>query len=318
MSQHTFSLLAADEPPPVSVQNAGGGSPLLLVADHAGVASPRALGRLGVAASEWQRHIAWDIGIAGLARLLSDALDATLIRQNYSRLVIDCNRPLDAASSIPEIGEDTPIPANAGLDETIKAARAREIFWPYHDRIEAELDGRRAAGSATTLIALHSFTPVFKGAKRPWHAGVLYNRDVRFAHRLLALLKAEPGLLVGENAPYAVGDASDYTVPVHAERRGLHHVLVEIRQDLIADEGESPRIPLRRRFARLEFRRETTFQNLHRGRRDICECAKSRPHRHVSVLRRRRRGRNSHAVLRAMGAQRGRYPDRIHRRAARL
>src|ERR1700722_7846192 len=169
-------LLGPDEPAPVSVHNANGKSPFLLVADHAGNLIPRALGRLGVAESELQRHIAWDIGIAGLGRLLADALDATLIQQNYSRLVIDGNRPLDAASSIPEISEDTSIPANAGLDETIKAARAREIFWPYHDRIEAELDGRRAAGSATTLIALHSFTPVFKGAKRPWHAGVLYNR----------------------------------------------------------------------------------------------------------------------------------------------
>jgi len=228
-------LLAADEPAPVSVHNADGKSPFLLVADHAGNLIPRALGRLGVAESELQRHIAWDIGIAGLGRLLADALDATLIQQNYSRLVIDCNRPLDAASSIPEISEATSIPANAGLDKTIKAARALEIFWPYHDRIEAELDRRRAAGRATALIPLHSFTPVFKGAKRPWHAGVLYNRDARFAQRLLALLNAEPGLLVGENAPYAVGDASDYTVPVHAERRGLHHALIEIRQDLIAD-----------------------------------------------------------------------------------
>jgi predicted N-formylglutamate amidohydrolase len=228
-------LLEADEPATVSVHNAEGKSPFLLVADHAGNLIPRALGRLGVAESELQRHIAWDIGIAGLGRLLADALDATLIQQNYSRLVIDCNRPLDAVSSIPEISEDTSIPANAGLDETIKAARAREIFRPYHDRIEAELDRRQAADCATALIPLHSFTPVFKGAKRPWHAGVLYNRDARLAQRLLALLNAEPGLLVGENAPYAVGDASDYTVPVHAERRGLPHVLIEIRQDLIAD-----------------------------------------------------------------------------------
>jgi predicted N-formylglutamate amidohydrolase len=154
MNQHTFSLLAADEPPPVSVQNAGGASPLLLVADHAGVASPRALGRLGIAASEWQRHIAWDIGIAGLAHLLSDALDATLIRQNYSRLVIDCNRPLDAASSIPEISELTPIPGNVGLSDEEKAARARAIFSPYHECIEADqpaaLPARRADCAACT------------------------------------------------------------------------------------------------------------------------------------------------------------------------
>jgi len=229
-------LLAADEPAPASVHNADGTSAFLLVADHAGNVIPRALGRLGLVAAELQRHIAWDIGIAGLGRLLADALDATLIQQNYSRLVIDCNRPLDAASSIPVISEHTSIPGNVGLAETNKSARASEIFWPYHDQIEAELERRRQSGRATALISLHSFTPVFKGAARPWHAAVLYNRDPRFALRLMALLDAEKEFTVGENAPYTVSDATDYTIPLHAERRGLHHVLIEIRQDLIADE----------------------------------------------------------------------------------
>src|SRR6202046_2826399 len=118
MKRTPSPLLAADEAEPVSVRNAGGASPLLLVADHAGVASPRALGPLGVAASEWQRHVAYDIGIAALGAKLADALDATLIRQNYSRLVIDCNRPLDAPTSIPALSERTPIPGNVDLDET--------------------------------------------------------------------------------------------------------------------------------------------------------------------------------------------------------
>jgi predicted N-formylglutamate amidohydrolase len=230
-------LLGADDPAPVSVHNTGGKSAFLLVADHAGNSIPRALDRLGVAAAECERHIAWDIGIAGLGQMLADALDATLIQQNYSRLVIDCNRPLDAASSIPTISENTGIPGNVGLDEINKAARASEIFWPYHGCIEAELDRRRRAGLAAALIALHSFTPVFKGVARPWHAAVLYNRDRRFAHRLMALLNAEMEFTVGDNAPYSVSDATDYTIPVHAERRGLHHVLIEIRQDLIADES---------------------------------------------------------------------------------
>jgi predicted N-formylglutamate amidohydrolase len=237
MNQGTLSLLAADEPAPVSVQNESGTSPLLLVADHAGIACPRALGRLGVAAPEWQRHIAFDIGIAGLGRLLSDALDATLIRQNYSRLVIDCNRPLDAASSIPEISEHTPIPGNVGLSDVEREARARAIFWPYHERIEAELAPRRQAGRPTALIALHSFTPVFKGQARPWHVALLSNRDRRLADRLLALLREENGLAVGDNQPYFVSDATDYTIPVHGEHHGLPHALIEIRQDLIADES---------------------------------------------------------------------------------
>src|ERR1700679_2500420 len=137
------TLLAADEPAPVLVHNAAGRSGFLLVADHAGNVIPRALGRLGVAAAELQRHIAWDIGIAGVGRLLAEALGATLIQQNYSRLVIDCNRPLDAASSIADISEDTVIPGNVGLSDADRASRAGEIFWPYHRRIEAELDRRR-------------------------------------------------------------------------------------------------------------------------------------------------------------------------------
>ena len=237
MNELTKTLLAADEPRPVTVYNADATSPFLLVADHAGNLIPRALDRLGLAAADLQRHIGWDIGIAGLGRLLADALDATLIQQNYSRLVIDCNRPLDASSSIPAISELTDIPGNVGLTDADKTARANEIFRPYHDRIEAELDRRRQRGRATALISLHSFTPVFKGVARPWHAAVLYNRDPRFAHRLMALLNAEKEFTVGDNVPYTVSDATDYTIPVHAERRGLHHVLIEIRQDLLADES---------------------------------------------------------------------------------
>ena len=230
-------LLAADEPLPVAVYNTGGASPLLLVADHAGNATPRALGRLGVAAPEWQRHIAFDIGIAGVGRILADALDAVLVQQNYSRLVIDCNRPPGAPTSIPEISELTPIPGNVGLSEAQKAARIREIFRPYHARIEAELERRRLGGQASALIALHSFTPVYKGASRAWHVALLYNRDVRLAHRLLALLREVPDLVVGDNQPYFVSDRTDYTIPVHGERRGLPHALIEIRQDLIADDS---------------------------------------------------------------------------------
>ena len=236
MNEMPDSLLAADEPAPVTVHNENGRSPFLIVADHAGNSMPRALGRLGVPETECERHIAWDIGIAAVCRLVADALDATLVQQNYSRLVIDCNRTPGSETSIPEISELTPVPGNIGLSEGRKAARVREIFRPYHDRIETELDRRRQAGRPAALIAMHSFTPVFMGVARPWHAGVLYNRDPRFAHLLMALLKREEGLVVGDNEPYSVTDASDYTIPVHGERRGLHHVAIEIRQDLIADD----------------------------------------------------------------------------------
>src|SRR5271167_4362564 len=170
MSEMPESLLAADEPAPVTLTNAAGRSPFLLVADHAGNAMPRALGRLGLAEAECQRHIAWDIGIAGVGRILADALGAMLIQQNYSRLVIDCNRPPGSPASIPDISELTPIPGNAALSEAAKTARAREIFWPYHRRIESELELRRQSGRPAALIALHSFTPAFKGVERTWHA----------------------------------------------------------------------------------------------------------------------------------------------------
>jgi len=237
MNELTKTLLAADEPRAVTVYNANATSPFLLVADHAGNLIPRALGRLGLAAAELQRHIGWDIGIAGLGRWLAEALDATLIQQNYSRLAIDCNRPLEASSSIPAISELTEIPGNAGLTDADKMARADEIFRPYHDRIEAELDRRRQSGQATALVSLHSFTPVYAGIKRPWHVGTLYQSDTRLPPLLLKGLRAQADLVVGDNEPYAVSNETDYTIPVHGEARGLMNTGIEIRQDLISDQA---------------------------------------------------------------------------------
>jgi predicted N-formylglutamate amidohydrolase len=144
---------------------------------------------------------------------------------------------IGAASSIANISEDTAIPGNAHVSDRDRKERAREIFEPYHAQIAAELDRRQGAGLPTALISLHSFTPVFKGLSRRWHAGVLYNRDPRLARPLLALLNADDDLLIGDNAPYVVDNATDYTIPVHGERRCLPHALVEIRQDLIEDES---------------------------------------------------------------------------------
>jgi predicted N-formylglutamate amidohydrolase len=228
-------LLADDDPHPVRVLRADGPSDLFFTADHAGRDIPRRLGRLGVAESELTRHIAWDIGISGVTERLSAAFNATAIFQTYSRLVIDCNRAPGVSSSIPEISEHTRIPGNIGLSDADKATRVAEIFTPYHDRIKALLDSRAAAACRTVYIAMHSFTPTFKGESRAMEVGVLYNRDRKLASILLDLLRAEGDLTVGDNAPYAVSDLTDYGVPVHAERRGMDHVEIEIRQDLIAD-----------------------------------------------------------------------------------
>jgi predicted N-formylglutamate amidohydrolase len=231
------SLLAADEPQPITVTNQGGTSPFVIVADHAGNYLPRRLKMLGLRKAECERHIAWDIGAGAVCCLVGDALGAVVIRQNYSRLAIDCNRVPGSETSIVELSELTTIPGNIGLSKAQMDARVREIFQPYHDRITGELDRRRQAGRPTALIAVHSFTPVFKAAARPWHVGVLYNRDPRFANVLMELLRCEQGLVVGDNEPYSVSDASDYTIPIHGEQRDLHHVAIEIRQDLVADEA---------------------------------------------------------------------------------
>jgi predicted N-formylglutamate amidohydrolase len=230
-----ITLLAADEPDPVRVLRADGASELFFTADHAGREIPRRLGRLGVPETELLRHIAWDIGIRGVTERLSAAFDATAVFQTYSRLVIDCNRDPGVPSAIPEVSEHTPVPGNIGLTEADKAARVAAIFTPYHDRIEALLNARAAAGRRTVYIAMHSFTPTFKGESRAMEIGVLYNRDTRLAGILLDLLRAEGDLTVGDNAPYAVSDLTDFGVPRHAEQRGLAHVEIEIRQDLIAD-----------------------------------------------------------------------------------
>ncbi len=231
------SLLGDDDPAPVRVLRPAGASGFFLTADHAGRAIPRRLGTLGLPESELARHIAWDIGIAGVTERLAQALDATAVLQAYSRLVIDCNRQPDWASSIPPISELTAIPGNEAIPPAEREARRREIFLPYHQRIAELLDGRRAAGRHTVLIAMHSFTPVFKGERRSIDIGILYNRDARLADVMLDLLRAEGDLSVGDNAPYAITDASDYTVPVHGERRDLPHVEIEIRQDLIGDQA---------------------------------------------------------------------------------
>ena len=244
-------LLGPFDPHPVRVSNPEGRSPFVLVSDHAGRRRPASLGDLGVAGHDWDRHIAYDIGVKRVGGLLARLLDAVLVEQRYSRLVIDCNRTPGHRTSIPTISEATPIAANHGLSADDRSAREEEIFRPYHDAIAAILE-RRASARRTILVALHSFTPVYDGTERPWHAGVLHETDGsvddRVARAVLALLAAEPGLVVGDNEPYRLTAASDYTVPHHAWP-SLGHVELEIRQDLIA--GPAGQAEWAARLARL-------------------------------------------------------------------
>ncbi len=230
-------LLGPEDPSPVQWLNPGGGSPFVLCVDHAGRAVPASLGRLGLPEREFERHIAWDIGALGVAAHLATLLDAPVVAQRYSRLVIDCNRRPNHPTSIAPRSDGTVVPANLGLDDASRDARREAIFAPYQAAVAQALDARQAVERRTVLVAVHSFTPVMSGRPRPWHAGVLHNHDGRFGRALLALLEAEGDLVVGDNEPYALSDLDDYTVPVHGEGRGLLHAELEIRQDLIADAG---------------------------------------------------------------------------------
>jgi predicted N-formylglutamate amidohydrolase len=229
------SLLAENEPSPVEVFGASGRSPFVLVCDHAGRELPRSLGSLGLTEEELRAHIAWDIGAAGMARELALRLDAPLFLQRYSRLVIDCNRPLSAPDSIATKSGGIPIPGNEGLSAEARSERARAVFWPYHERIRAELHARMARAEPFILIAVHSFTPVFLGTARPFHTGLLYLHDTRLAHPLRKLLHTEGDLVVGDNEPYRASEATDYSIIEYGERLGAPYVEIEVRQDLIAD-----------------------------------------------------------------------------------
>jgi predicted N-formylglutamate amidohydrolase len=228
-------LLARDEPAPVSVAREAGASPFVLVCDHAGRAVPRALNDLGLPDAERARHIGWDIGAAGVTEALGAALDAATLMQRYSRLVIDCNRPLGHATSIPEVSDGTRVPANAALSAEARTAREVALFHPYQDAIGLLLARRAASGQRSVLVAIHSFTPVFQGVTRKMHAGMLFGRDARLGHALGASLREDTALAVADNEPYALDYDTDYTVPVHGEARGLPCVEIEIRQDLIAE-----------------------------------------------------------------------------------
>jgi predicted N-formylglutamate amidohydrolase len=236
------SLLGPTDPEPLEVVNPNAASPVLLVCEHAGQAVPAVLGDLGIAATEMNRHIAYDIGAEGLARKLSKILDATLALQRYSRLVIDCNRPFEAADCMPESSDGTAIPVNCALTDWDRALRFQEIHRPFHDAIAGLLDSRQRDGRRTIIATIHSFTPRFANKDRPWLLGVCFNRDGGFAERFMRAFQIDnSAVCAAYNEPYTVDDLSDYTIPVHGERRRLPHVLLEVRNDEIADDAGQAR-----------------------------------------------------------------------------
>lgn len=223
-----------DWPEAVEVLNENGHSDIVLLCEHASNHMPAEYRQLGLDASHLQRHIAWDIGAAEVTRLLSSKLDAPAFLSGYSRLLIDLNRPLHSQGSIPVLSEDTDIPGNVGIDATERTRRAETMFLPFHDRVAAYLDRRAQPGRQTRIVTIHSFTPVFLGVSRPWHAGVLHDHASDLAEAILSGLRTDAALNVAANVPYVISREADYAVPIHGDDRGIPAVLVEIRQDLLS------------------------------------------------------------------------------------
>jgi predicted N-formylglutamate amidohydrolase len=228
---NTATLLSPADPHPVEQLNCERAAAILLTCEHAGQLIPRLLGDLGLGAQDLRRHIAYDIGASGLSVFLSQALGAPLIAQRYSRLVIDCNRPLDAPDLIPAVSDGTAIPGNTGLTVAERQARYDEIHVPLHRAIAGQILRQKPRA----LIAVHSFNPTLGPEVRHMEVGLLFNRDPQLATALRhEIAKAIDIELVTLNRPYAVDDASDETIPRHGEANLLPSVLLEIRNDLIA------------------------------------------------------------------------------------
>ncbi len=230
-------LLDAGEADPVIMVNGQGRSPIVLVCEHAGRVIPRSLGRLGLAESDLERHIAWDIGAEAVARRLCALLDAPLVLQRYSRLVYDCNRPPEHPGAMPEVSELTVIPANQNLSPAQRASRAQALYYPFHAGVRALVDAKLAQGQKPVIVTLHSFTRVFKGVMRSVELGLLHHSHDGLAKRLLALMHATHGQVDTRlNEPYGPQDGVAHTLDLQANSRGLANVMIEIRNDLIADD----------------------------------------------------------------------------------
>ena len=227
--------MADESRSPVHVENPDGAGPFVIVCDHAANTLPPRYAGLGLAAEALEMHIAWDPGALPVSRRLSARLDAPLLWPDASRLIIDCNRALEAPDLIPTLGEGRPIPGNRDLADAERRRRIDAIHVPYHAASDALLDRRSAAGLTSAVVAIHSFTPVFLGRSRPWEIGVLFDEDRRLAEPILAALAGDPALAVGINQPYAPADGVYYTLSRHARARGLPAVMIEIRNDVIAD-----------------------------------------------------------------------------------
>ena len=225
------ALLGADDPAPYAILQENGAAAALVVCDHASRAIPKSLNRLGLPELATWQHVAWDIGAGELARGLASMLDAPAVLAGYSRLVVDCNRRPDDPDAFRQVSDGWEIPGNAALDDDARRRRLAACFDPYHDCVAALLAGLERRSPRPLLVSVHTFTPLLNGRQRPWHVGVLWEHDEPSARRLLAGLRRHPEIVVGDNQPYSGKHPSDFTIDHHAERAGLPHVCIEVRQD---------------------------------------------------------------------------------------
>lgn len=223
---------------PVSVRNENGSSQIVLICEHASNHVPPHLDGLGLPPEKLTEHIAWDPGALGVAEKLSGLLDAPLVYANVSRLVLDINREPDHPGSIVKLSEATEIPGNTALSDVERSTRCAAVYEPFHAEVDRIIHWRKQR--SPWVISIHSYTPVYKGAKRPWHVGILHNDDTRLSQQLLSALRQDPGLVVGDNEPYAPTDGVYHTIERHTAPFGFAGAMIEIRNDLISDnEGET-------------------------------------------------------------------------------
>jgi predicted N-formylglutamate amidohydrolase len=234
-SRHSSFMIAQAHPHAYEIRHGAAPARLLFLCDHASNAVPDDLGLLGMGPDAFATHIASDIGAARVTRILADRFAAPAILARWSRLVIDLNRGPDDPTLVMRLSDGRIIPGNRALDEHAIARRIALYHTPYHDAVAAKIARARAEGIVPVLISVHSFTPLWRGVKRPWHIGILWDRDPRLAQTLLARLARESGLVAGDNEPYS-GALENDCLYRHATMNGLPHALIEIRQDLIADE----------------------------------------------------------------------------------
>jgi predicted N-formylglutamate amidohydrolase len=209
---------------------------LLLICDHARNALPEQYGSLGLPHSEFERHIAYDIGVEQVTTRLAARLGVPAVLSCFSRLLIDPNRGEKDPTLIMQLSDGAVVPGNAEISPEEREHRLNAYYRPYHAAVDAQIDAALAQGAPPALVSIHSFTPAWKGVPRPWQIGFLWDDDRRFSDLFIAAMEAEGGLCVGDNEPYAGGLEGD-CMDRHAVKRGLPHTLIEVRQDLISNEA---------------------------------------------------------------------------------